>query len=206
AVDVVTDERFGESPPPVDRAVDADCPNCGSRLRARYAEEDVEIVCPDCSTLVHYGYFPPRGGTTRDPEALFDAYGKRLWREFTLADRGVCPSCSGRTRTRVERDSDHHLRYPAVSRCLDCGAEVATAIGLRLLADPTVVSFLADHGEGVDDRPFWEFGFCIDDAEVRAESEDPLRVVVPIRRGDETLRVTVDAAGTVVETARITSR
>ena len=206
AVDIVTDERFGESPAAVDRPADADCPNCGSELRARYADENVEIACPDCSVLVHYGYFPPRGRTTRDADDLFDAYGMRLWRDFTLAYRGVCPYCSGRMETRVERDSDHHLHYPAVSDCRDCGAEIATAVGLRLLADPAVVAFFYDHGVGVDDRPFWEFAFCIDDSDVSVVADDPLRVVVPIERGGETLRVTVDDTGAVVETTRTTRR
>jgi hypothetical protein len=205
AVDVVTDERFGRPPEPVELPLDADCPACDGRLRGRYAAEseaNVEVVCPDCGTLVHYGYFPPRGRAGRDPEALFAAYGRRLWREFTLAGEGVCPACSGRTATRVERGSDHHLRFPAVSRCRDCGAEVATAAGLRLLADPAVVGFLADHGDRVDDRPFWEFAFCIDDADCEVVADDPFRLVVPIRRGAETLRATVDRECGVVETAR----
>jgi len=206
AVDIVTDERFGSTPPVVDHPLDADCPQCGGRLHGRYAEKNVEIRCATCETLVHYGYFPPRGVTSRDPAALFDAYGRVLWRRFTLAARGVCPFCRGRTRTRVERGSDHHLDYPAVSKCVDCDATVATTVGLRLLADPTVVGFLADHGERVDDRPFWEFGFCIDDGDVVVTSDDPLRVTVPIRRDEETLRVTVDADATVVETARVDRR
>ncbi|ELZ87681.1 hypothetical protein C453_04989 [Haloferax elongans ATCC BAA-1513] len=206
AVDIVTDERFGESPPPEERPVDAACPSCGSQLRARYADENVEIACPDCSTLVHYGYFPPRGRTTRDADSLFDAYGTCLWRDFTLAYRGVCPYCRGRMRTQVEAESDHHLDYPAVSDCLDCGASIATTIGLRLLADPAVVTFLADHGTSPDDRPFWEFDFCIDDSDVTVVSEDPLSVSVPIRQGDETLRVVVDEEGSVIETTRSVPR
>lgn len=206
ALDIVTDERFGESPDPVDTDAGADCPNCGSGLRARYADENVEIACSDCSTLVHYGYFPPRGRTTRDTDDLFDAYGRRLWRAFTLAAQGVCPSCSGRTKTRVERERHHHLHHPAVSICRDCGAEIATTIGLRLLADPAVVAFLYDHGVAVDDRPFWQFDFCLDDSGVEILDDDPLQVVVPIEQGDETLRIAVDERGQVVETTRTTER
>ncbi|WP_396610611.1 transcriptional regulator [Haloferax sp. S1W] len=206
AVEIVTDERFGESPPPEERPLDASCPSCGSHLRARYADENVEIACPDCSTLVHYGYFPPRGRTTRDVDSLFEAYGTCVWRDFTLAYRGVCPYCHGRMTTRVEAESHHHLDYPAVSDCRDCGASIATTIGLRLLADPTVVSFLADHGTGPDDRPFWEFDFCLDDSDVAVVSEDPLSVSVPIRQGDEMLRVVVDENGSVIETTRSVPR
>ncbi|ELZ91975.1 hypothetical protein C440_16724 [Haloferax mucosum ATCC BAA-1512] len=206
AVDIVTDERFGASPRPEEKAVDASCPDCEAQLHARYADENVEIACPDCDALVHYGYFPPRGRTTRDADELFEAYGTCLWREFTLAYRGVCPYCRGRMTTRVETESHHHLDYPAVSDCRDCDASIATTIGLRLLADPAVVSFLSDHGTGPDDRPFWEFDFCIDDSDGAVVSEDPLAVSVPIRQGDETLRVVVDEAGSVVETTRSVPR
>jgi hypothetical protein len=108
--------------------------------------------------------------------------------------------------TRVERESDHHLHYPAVSDCRDCGTEIATTVGLRLLVDPVVVAFLHDHGVDVDDRPFWQFEFGIDDGDVSVVSEDPFRVVVPIARENETLRVTVDESGRVVETTRTTTR
>jgi len=202
AIDVVVDERFGSSSKPVDLALDAGCPDCGTALRARYENDTITIECPDCDCVVHLGYFPPRGRAARDPEAFLDAYAKRLWRDFTLAYEGICPRCSGRTTTRIEVDPDWHLDLPAVSDCADCGTSIGTTIGLRLLSDPAVVAFLWDHGDTVDGRPFWEFPFCIDDADAEVVSEEPFRVVVPIERGGEVLRVTVDRSAQVVETAR----
>ena len=207
-IDVVLDARFGDPPAPVDAPVDADCPACGEKLRGRYENGTVRILCPGCETVVHLGYFPPRGRTTRSGEAFFRAYARRLWRDFTLAHRGVCPQCSGRTETRVERDADGdwHLRFPAATRCRDCEYSMRTAIGLLLIADPAVVSFLYDHGEHFEATPFWEYEFCIDDAAAELAREDPLRVVVPIRRGEERLRITVDERCEVVETARLRRR
>jgi len=206
AIDIVVDERFGDTSEPVDLALDAPCPDCGSALHARYEDDAITVECPDCDCVVHLGYFPPRGRATRDPEAFLEAYARRLWRDFTLAYEGTCPRCSGRTSTRVEVDPDWHLDLPAVSDCADCGTSIGTTIGLRLLADPAVVAFLWDHGDAVDGRPFWEFPFCIDDADAEIVSEEPFRVVVPIERGGEVLRVTVDRSAQVVETARVTNR
>lgn len=206
AIDIVYDERFAESVPTVDRPVEAACPECGATLRATYEDGMIEIACPDCPVVVHLGYFPPRGRTTRDLAAFLDAYAKQLWRDFTLAYEGVCPHCSGRMDTHVDVDPDWHLSLPAMSECRDCGVRIGTTIGLRLLADPAVVSFLADHGVSVEDRPFWELEFCLDDSDARLLSEHPFRAVVPIEYGQETLRVTVDERARVVETEHVRRR
>ncbi|WP_435320773.1 DUF7351 domain-containing protein [Haloarchaeobius sp. TZWSO28] len=202
AVDLVLDERFGPTPAPLDEPAGADCPECGTELHATYEDGDLELACPACETLVHYGYFPPRGRATRDAHAFLDAYSQRLWRDFTLAHRGVCPHCSGRMQTTVETDPGWYIDYAATSSCEDCGSTVGSTIGLRLLSDPEVVSFLADHGIYVDDRRFWTFDFCLNDEAVHVVSDDPPRYVVPIEAGGETLAVTVDETATVVETAR----
>jgi DNA-binding transcriptional ArsR family regulator len=205
-IDIVHDERFAASTPSVDRPIDADCPECGATLHAHYEDGMVDISCSACHVTVHIGYFPPRGRTSRDLDAFLQAYARRLWRDFTLAHEGICPHCSGRIDTEIEVDPDWHLSVPATSECRDCGVEIGTAIGLRLLADPQVVAFLYDHGIAVDDRPFWELPFCIDDSDARVVSEDPLRVVVPIEYSAETLRVTVDEHARVVETERVSRR
>jgi DNA-binding transcriptional ArsR family regulator len=202
AIDIVHDERFAASTPTVEQPLDAVCPECGETLHATYEDGMVEIACPACSVVVHIGYFPPRGRTSRDLDDFLAAYARRLWRDFTLAHRGVCPHCSGRMDTTVDTDPDWHLSVPAMSECRDCGVLIGTTIALRLLADPDVVSFLADHGVCVDERPFWELEPCIDDSEAEIASEDPIRVVVPFAQDRETLRVTVDEGARVVATER----
>jgi hypothetical protein len=68
------------------------------------------------------------------------------------------------------------------------------------------VAFLDAHDVPIEERPFWEYEFCIDDTAARIAETDPLRLVVPIRRDDETLRITVDERANVVETARVECR
>lgn len=206
AIDIVFDGRFAGSVASVDQPIDADCPECAAPLHAHYEDGTVEIACPECPVVVHLGYFPPRGRTARDLESFLAAYARRLWRDFTLAAEGVCPHCSGRMETHVEVDPDWHLSLPAVSDCRDCGVEIGTTIGLRLLADPEVVGFLHDHGVRVTETPFWELDFCLDDADAELLDEEPFRVVVPIERDGEVLRVTVDESARVVSTERVRTR
>lgn len=206
ALDILFDERFGEPPSSIERELETPCPNCGTPLVATYEDGHLEISCPECSVVFHYGYFPPRGRAARHPEELFLAYSRRLWRDFTLASAGVCPHCSGRMETHLEVDPDWHLDVATVSVCQHCGVEIGTPVGLRLLDDPAVVAFLFDHGIDVDDVPFWTLPFCLGDDSVTIESTDPLRVVVSIEYGTDRFDVTIGESGTVIETARLTSR
>ncbi|SNZ12537.1 Helix-turn-helix domain-containing protein [Natronoarchaeum philippinense] len=204
--DILLDARFGPTPPPIDEPTDADCPDCGERIHARYENGDIRLQCSACDLLVHYGYFPPRGRTTRDADGFLDAYSQRLWRDFSLAHRGVCPHCSGRMRNRIDEDPDWYPDYAAKSICRDCGVSVGSTLGLRLLGDPDVVAFLADHDVHADDNRFWTLEFCLDDSDVRVVSDPVRRYVIPISTDSETLEVIVDETASVVETARWSHR
>jgi ribosomal protein S27E len=206
ALDILYDERFGEQPSPVERDLETPCPSCGTPLQAVYEDGRIEISCPACSVVVHYGYFPPRGRAARDPEALFLAYSRQLWRDFTLASAGVCPHCSGRMETHLEVDPDWHLDVATVSVCQHCNVEIGTPVGLRLLDDPAVVAFLSDHGIDVDDVPFWTLAFCLGDDRVSIDATEPIRATVHVEQGEDRLEVIVDESGTVIETALVSSR
>jgi len=206
AVDLLLDARFGQTPPPIDEPTSTDCPECNAVLHARYEDGDIKLQCTDCEVLVHYGYFPPRGRTAREVDGFLDAYSQRLWREFTLAQKGVCPHCSSRMQTTVDDDPDWYAHFAAKSTCEYCGAVVGSTLGLRLLADPDVVSFLADHDVHVDDCRFWMLDFCVDDSEVTVNSNLPRQYLLPIHMDRETLEVVVDDTATVVETARRSPR
>ncbi|WP_181684861.1 DUF7351 domain-containing protein [Halorhabdus salina] len=206
AMDILFDERFGEPPSPIERDLETPCPDCGASLRASYEDGHIEISCPACSVVVHYGYFPPRGLASRDPEELFLAYSRQLWRDFTLAASGVCPHCSGRMKTHVTLDPDWYLDVATISVCQHCRVEIGTPVGLRLLDDPAVVAFLADHGIDIDQVPFWTLSFCLGDDSVSVEATEPLRIIVHIERDTDRLDVTLSGSGTVIETALVEPR
>ena len=202
-VDLLLDARFGpEAPPPIDHATGVDCLDCGETLHVYYEDGDMRIACGGCGAVVHYGFFPPRGRTTRDAEGVLDAYSQQVWRNVTLAHCGVCPHCRGRMETRMDADPAWSVPVAASGRCQDCGAPFSSAVGLRLLADPDVVSFLADHGNAVDDRRFWEFEFVYGGDAVSTVSEDPPRYRLCIEAGHERLEVTLDETAHVVDTVR----
>lgn len=202
-VDLLLDARFGPSTPPsIDEPTDTDCLQCGEKLHVYYEDGDMRIACPACGDVVHYGFFPPRGRATRDAQAALDAYSQQVWRNVTLAHCGVCPHCSGRMETELDDDPNWSVSHAASGRCLDCGAPFSSPVGLRLLADPDVVSFLADHGRSVDDLRFWEFEFVYGQAAISQVSETPPRYRLTIDEGRERLEVTLDETAHVVDTAR----
>lgn len=202
-VDLLLDARFGPSPPPaIDEPTDVDCLSCDGRLHVYYEDGDMRLACPDCGDVLHYGFFPPQGRTARDADATLDAYSQQVWRNVTLAHRGVCPHCRGRMRTEVDTDPEWSVPAAARGRCLDCGAPFSSPVGLRLLADPDVVSFLADYDRFVDERRFWEFEFVYDEGAVDVVSEDPPRYRLTVSGDGECLEVTIDETAHVVDTAR----
>ena len=207
AVDLLLDARFGpDSPPPIDRETDTPCPACSSPLRVRYEDGDMRLICTDCGAIVQYGYFPPRGRMVRDEDETLDAYSRQVWREVTLAHRGLCPHCGGVLETAVDTDPEWGVDYAATGRCQQCSTVYSSPLGARLLADPDVMSFLADHGEAIDERRFWEFDFYFDGDAVTVASEDPPRYRLTVSEGEERLEVTLDGDGDVVETARCRPR
>ena len=68
---------------------------------------------------------------------------------------------------------------------------------------PAVVAVHHEHAINVRSRPFWTLGFCTPGAET-VRDIDPLRVQVSVAidDADERLSLTLDRAGTVLETAR----
>jgi len=202
-VDVLLDARFGpSSPPSIDEPTGVACLNCDGQLHVFYEDGDMRLACQACDAVVQYAFFPPRGRTTRDVDETLDAYSQQVWRDVTLAHRGVCPHCRGRMRSELEVDPEWSVEYAATSRCGDCETVYSSPVGLRLLADPDIVSFLATHGESVDDRRFWEFNFVLDQDAISVVSESPPRYRLTITRPREQLEVTLDETAHVVDTAR----
>jgi DNA-binding transcriptional ArsR family regulator len=183
---------------------ESDCTECGARLVASYADEMLSVDCPECG-LRHGRYsFPPGGLTDRSDRELLDAFDQRVRHLHCLAADGVCPECSGQMETELVREGtcclDVGLRAEHV--CRQCAHELCSPVGLRLLDQSDVVSFLGRHGVDVSDTPYWELDWCVGDDAVTVLDTDPWRVRVDIAAGDEVLRVTLDGELTVLDAAR----
>lgn len=201
--DVLVQGSLTDDPEGWTEPLDADCPTCGAGLVAEYRERSFFLPCTECDTVVNKSPFPPQAVAARDREGALAAYSERIRRQFALAGRGVCPYCCGRMETEIRVDPHWHLHLPAVTRCTDCGGQIGSTIALQLLDHPAIMAFLEARDVPVEERPFWEFDFCIGDENAELLSEDPFRVAVSIDRDGDELRLTVDESADVVKYALI---
>lgn len=185
-------------------AVGDPCVQCGGDLEAHYEDEQLAIQCPDCG----YGHgeyaFPPGGLTDRTESEVLSAFDQRVRHLHCLAKDGVCPECSGRMETTVERVEDCCVdsSLTATHECQQCGHELCSAVGLGLLDDSEVVGFHREHGVSLSDRPYWTLPWCVSDEAVTVLDDGLERFEVAIGCGGETLAVTLDGDLSIVETAR----
>lgn len=180
------------------------CVQCGAGLQATYEDEQLSIRCPDCG----YGHgeyaFPPGGLTDRDDDEILAAFDQRVRHLHCLAKDGVCPECSGRMETTVERADECCVgsSLTATHRCSQCNHQLCSAVGLALLDDSEVVGFHREHGVSLSERPYWTLSWCVSDESIELAGETPQRFEVAIEQGGETLTVTLDGDLSVLETTR----
>ncbi|MFW6152936.1 MAG: DUF7351 domain-containing protein, partial [Halobacteriota archaeon] len=84
--------------------------------------------------------------------------------------------------------------------CRQCGHELCSAPGLRLLDHSAVVAFYRERGVKLDERPYWTLPWCVSDAYNAISSREPLRIEVRIPVGTDELLVTMDASLNVIAT------
>jgi len=180
------------------------CVECGAELQAIYDDEQLSIQCPDCG----YGHgeyaFPPGGLTDRTDNEILAAFDQRVRHLHCLAKDGVCPECSGRMETTVERANECCVgsTLTATHRCSRCNHQLCSAVGLALLDDSAVVGFHREHGVSLSDQPYWTLSWCVSDDSIELVSEEPQRFDVVIEQDGEALTVTLDDDLTVLETER----
>jgi len=183
--------------------VEGECFACGGALQGVYEDERLSIECVECGHQ-HGDYdFPPGGLTDRTPTEIAEAFDQRVRHLHCLAADGVCPECSGRMEHSIEREGECCLGVPVrvEHECQQCGHELCSAPGLRLLDHSEVVSFHRERGVRLDERPYWTLEWCVGEEYTELVSEDPIRVeLVAAIDGDE-LHVTIDGDLDVVETA-----
>ncbi|WP_435358423.1 ArsR/SmtB family transcription factor [Haloarchaeobius sp. DFWS5] len=76
-------------------ATESPCPSCDGLLEARYAEDMLSIVCPDCDHHVHHVPFLPGSAEGKSDEALLRTFDQQLRSTIALAVSEVCPYCGG---------------------------------------------------------------------------------------------------------------
>ena len=185
--------------------IDDPCTQCGAELAARYDDEVLAIDCPDCGHGHGEYPFPPGGLHDRSDAEILEAFDQRVRHLHCLAKDGVCPECSGRMNTTIERDGECCLgtSLRADHVCEQCNHQLCSAVGLGLLDHSAVVTFYGDHGVALSETPYWRLEWCVDDESATVLEENPWAIRIDIAVEGETLRVTVDGDLSVVETERV---
>jgi hypothetical protein len=186
--------------------IDDPCTQCGDPLSAHYDDEVLAISCPSCGHGHGEYPFPPGGLHDRTDDEILEAFDQRVRHLHCLAKDGVCPECTGRMRTTIERTGECCLgtSLRADHVCEQCNHELCSAVGLGLLDHSAVVSFYGGHGIALSETPYWRLDWCVDDRPVTVESSDPWRLRVDVEVDGETLEVVVDDELNVVEPAPVT--
>ncbi|PSQ15873.1 ArsR family transcriptional regulator [Halobacteriales archaeon QS_8_69_26] len=188
-------------------AVDGSCTICDADLVAEFDGDTVRIRCVDCEWILTEPAVPPSVLEDWSIPAVPAATGRWLRRLGVSAKLGLCPNCDGRLDVGLYRPGDpgspdwfSGTLSPAVrvATCRRCGHWWHTLAEIAVVTEPAVVAFHYEHGIDVFERPNWELDWVeLDLASV--ESEDPLRVSIPITLDGETRTFVVDRDVSVVE-------
>lgn len=196
----------------LEQSVDGTCWRCDGALVLRYADERVHVTCEECGVDTTDFGCPPGVLAGRDAGEIPGVVDAHLRTLLARARRGICPTCSGPTRMSVEtaaeapdrRDDDAEDAEaddtPVVTlRCERCGDRIRASLPTVVFDRPAVVAFLHERGVDPEAGPLW---VVFDDLDPRFDTTtDPYRASVSITAAGDTLTVTVDADGAVVDVA-----
>lgn len=168
------------------------CRWCGSAQTTEFQGGVVEVRCENDHTETHF--LPPGALANRDLVAATDLAWRLTLQSLELAVDGNCPVCGGEVDPGLRR-TDEDLSFYA--DCDTCPVTVMADPTLIVLSHPAVQGFLWEGGVDMDDRP-WALEWCRP-GEARVTSSDPLRVAVDVVAGEDTITVTLDETGTVVD-------
>ena len=181
------------------------CPNCGNDvLVAAYAEETVEMHCPNCGDWYNEFPFPPGSLDEFERPELPEAFDRWMRRTLQTFLNGFCGNCGGRIDAELEQtDPEDPLPVRAIYDCHRCGEELQASPSLPVFYQSSAVSFFDRHGVDVFRDPTWQFYGPDDDLSFEIVAEDPLEVDVVVTMDGETLRARV-GPGVTVERVSVT--
>ncbi|MFC4357267.1 winged helix-turn-helix domain-containing protein [Halobium salinum] len=182
---------------PVD--VPGECRFCGDSLRLRYTDGRLGLGCGDADHELLLPSSPSLVAGCSGEEAL-SRVGLVMAQEAELVREGVCPDCEGQVDGEIRRhetDPDAH-GYHFAAECDRCGFLGGYTVGALVRRLPVTTAFLHERGADLGSTPFWTVDFCRPGHEV-VVGERPLRLRIDVEREGETLSVTLNREGSVVE-------
>ncbi|WP_255198036.1 DUF7351 domain-containing protein [Halorarius litoreus] len=190
--------------------LDDDCVLCGAAVTASYDDGDLVVRCDEGHDLFVTG-FPPGAAGTMDMATLLEVAALRTYQRIEFAMTGRCPECfSPLETTPTTADFGGGDMHVFEAQCAACGEGFTASAGTYLVLAPEVVAFYRDHGVDVHHERPWAVSVALDGrgvdtdghGEATVVSTDPYRLRFDLSEGDDTLRVTLDGRGRVVEMQR----
>ncbi|WP_254524368.1 ArsR/SmtB family transcription factor [Natrinema caseinilyticum] len=176
--------------------LDSECSACGRRAFATCEDGRCRVTCPNDHALFQWSV-PPNATVGATLPEIVDLAEVLAFQAIEQALIGVCPKCYDPIETRIVTNGPPRPILRAV--CDTCGARIVGPAEFCLLVDPDVTAFCRRHGLTLRDDHVWEFPFVRDDAGVTVVDQDPPRLEVDVSLGGETLSVSVDERGHVLE-------
>jgi len=178
------------------------CPleGCDATLSASYEDGYVLLGCADDDTVFRDG-FPPAAAKERSMDELLGVVARRVYDNVGMVQDGICPHCYG-TMGYDAVFAEELDAYVFRATCNQCGTLQTATPGICAVTDPAVRAFYRDHGTDIYDVSPWDLDVVYETQGQTVASEDPLRLEIDLTVAGDTIRVTVNDAGQVVETAR----
>jgi hypothetical protein len=115
--------------------------------------------------------------------------------------QGLCADCHAHVTGTLDhgglQPEHHHYR----ADCQHCGYQHGVPLGLYLLTHPTVTRFHHDHDIDPRTTPWWTLHWTKPGTET-VHQTDPRELEVTIELDDETLTLTIDDDGDIVDAQR----
>jgi hypothetical protein len=187
--------------------VDGKCPDCGSDLEAVFRDHGVTIDCTECVASVTSPDVPPGLLADSAPADAPELVGRLNRIQFAANDAGICRNCYHETeRTLYLTDdedapdwlADSDLLGMVFHDCPRCGGTFNAAVQAAVLSHPRVAAYHYEHGIDVRETPMWQYDWLGTGRGI-VESDDPVRIALPIPLDDECRTFVFDADLDVVD-------
>jgi len=207
---LVLSENYDQPPDFDPRETGGTCLFCGETpLEASLDQQYFTVRCPSCERAVSGYPVAPAQVRSHEGDDLLRSVEGTLAADYRLIRRGTCPKCAGRLSTDVRELEEGPLPdadpFVVVDSCEACLRRYSGPMTYGVAYHPASVAFHWDRGVDVTTKGMWEFHDHLRAGRWTAErlSTDPAEYEVVLRRGDDALRVRLDADATVTRTERV---
>ncbi|MFP8958919.1 ArsR family transcriptional regulator [Natrialbaceae archaeon A-CW3] len=186
-----------------ERTVSGTCIFCETDALVATLEDELFVIrCDACDSSLLADSFPASQERDRNPEAIIDSFGSRIWSSVVLLDGDVCPECYGPVDTAVDaHDLEHRTAYTVRSTCEGCRFVIHLPLEVVAVFHPAAIGFCWEHGVSLFDLALWEVFSFVVDGRLRTEvrSLEPFDATVTLAVDDECLELRFDGEHAVTD-------